>query len=169
MGWMFGVLGFDSQWEARIFLFTIAPRTVLGPTQPPIQWVPGALSLGVNQSGREADHSHPSSAEVKECVELYIHSPNTPSRCDAQFKKAQEQLYFIGMHFTSAHAWNKAVLWRLVFRPCASTEHHAMKTYRGSGRIAPRILDLGTKWKWVISFTSRPLYREGRSPPVSIG
>jgi hypothetical protein len=30
-------------------------------------------------SGREADHSPPSSAEVKEWVELYLHSPNTPS------------------------------------------------------------------------------------------
>jgi hypothetical protein len=30
-------------------------------------------------SGREADHSPPSSAEVKEWVELYFHSPNTPS------------------------------------------------------------------------------------------
>jgi hypothetical protein len=35
------------------------------PTQPPIQWVPGALSLGVKRLGREADHSPPSSAEVK--------------------------------------------------------------------------------------------------------
>jgi hypothetical protein len=30
-------------------------------------------------SEREADHSPPSSAEVKEWVELYVHSPNTPS------------------------------------------------------------------------------------------
>jgi hypothetical protein len=48
-----------------IFLFTTASRTALGPTQPPIQWVPGALSLGVKRPGREADHSPPSSAEVK--------------------------------------------------------------------------------------------------------
>jgi hypothetical protein len=53
-----------------IFLFTIASRTALGPTQPPIQLVPVALSLGVKQPGREADHSPPSSAEVKERVEL---------------------------------------------------------------------------------------------------
>jgi len=33
--------------------------------QPPIQWVPGALSLGVMGPGREADHSPPPSAEVK--------------------------------------------------------------------------------------------------------
>jgi len=46
-------------------------RTALGSTQPPIQWVPGALSLGVKRSGREADHC----AEVEECVELYLLSP----------------------------------------------------------------------------------------------
>jgi hypothetical protein len=37
----------------------------LGPTQPPIQWVLGALSLGVKQPGCEADNSPPSSAEGK--------------------------------------------------------------------------------------------------------
>jgi len=37
---------------------------------------------------READHSPPSIAEVKECVELYIHSPNTPSwRRGAELKR----------------------------------------------------------------------------------
>jgi hypothetical protein len=41
----------------------------------PIQWVPGALSLGVKRPGPEADHSPPYSAGVKECVELYLHSP----------------------------------------------------------------------------------------------
>jgi hypothetical protein len=35
-------------------------------------------------SGREADHSPPSSAEVKEWVELYFHSPNTPPWRGAQ-------------------------------------------------------------------------------------
>jgi len=33
-------------------------------TQPPTQWVAGALSLGVKRLGREADHSAPPSAEV---------------------------------------------------------------------------------------------------------
>jgi hypothetical protein len=47
-------------------------------TQPPIHWVPGALSLGVKRLGLEADHSPSSSAELKEWVELYLHSPNTP-------------------------------------------------------------------------------------------
>jgi hypothetical protein len=47
-----------------IFLFTTASITVLGPTQLPIQWVTGALTLGVKRPGREADHSPPSIAEV---------------------------------------------------------------------------------------------------------
>jgi hypothetical protein len=76
-----------------IFLFTTMSSTDLGPIQPPIQWVPGALSLGVKWLGCEADHSSPSSAEVKECVELYLHSPNTPSWRGDQLKKAQGQLY----------------------------------------------------------------------------
>jgi len=54
--------------------------------------VPAALSLGVRQLGREADYSPPSSAEVKECVDPYPHSPNTASWRGARFKKAQGQL-----------------------------------------------------------------------------
>jgi len=72
---MIGVLGFDSRRGLGIFLFTTASRPALGPTQPPIQWVPGSLSLGKQRPGHEADHSPPSYAEIKECVELYLHSP----------------------------------------------------------------------------------------------
>jgi hypothetical protein len=52
--------------KAGNFFFTIASRGALRPTQPPIQWVSGALSLGIKRPDREADHSPPSSAEVKE-------------------------------------------------------------------------------------------------------
>jgi hypothetical protein len=62
---MIGVLGLDSWRGLGIFLFTTVYRTALGPTQPLIQWVPGAFSLGVKRLEREADHSPPSSAEVK--------------------------------------------------------------------------------------------------------
>jgi hypothetical protein len=41
------------------------PEWLWGPTQPPIQWVLGVLSLGVKQQGPEADHSPPSSAKVE--------------------------------------------------------------------------------------------------------
>jgi hypothetical protein len=58
-------LGFESPQRLGILLFTTTSRPVLGPTQPPIQGVPAALSLEVKRPGREADHSRPSSAEVK--------------------------------------------------------------------------------------------------------
>jgi hypothetical protein len=47
MGWMIEVLEFDSQLGLGIFLFVTVSRPALGPTQPPIQGVPGALSLGI--------------------------------------------------------------------------------------------------------------------------
>jgi hypothetical protein len=57
--------GFESRQGLGIFLFTTASRQVLGPTQPPIQWETGALSLGVKRLEREADHLSPSSVEMK--------------------------------------------------------------------------------------------------------
>jgi hypothetical protein len=75
MGWMSRFLGFNSQQELGILLFTTVSRTALGLTQLPIQQVLGALSLGVKLLGQEADHSPPSGADVKEYVELYLHSP----------------------------------------------------------------------------------------------
>jgi hypothetical protein len=47
----------------------------MGLAQAPIQRIPEALSLGIRRLGRETDHSPPYSAEVKECVELYLHYP----------------------------------------------------------------------------------------------
>jgi hypothetical protein len=44
-------------------------------------------------SGREADHSPPSSAEVKELV-LYLYSPNTPSWRGAQFGEHRDNFTF---------------------------------------------------------------------------
>jgi hypothetical protein len=57
--------GFESRQGLRIFLFTTASRPALGPTQPPMQWVTGSLSLVVKGPERGADHSTPSRAEVK--------------------------------------------------------------------------------------------------------
>jgi hypothetical protein len=59
--------------------------TALGSTQPPIQWIGGALSLKIKRLGREADHSPPYSAEIKECVELYLHTAHIPLKTQGQF------------------------------------------------------------------------------------
>jgi hypothetical protein len=46
------------------------------------------------------------------------------------------------------------------------TKHHTMKTYWGSGGIAPRILNLGNRCRWVVSFTPRQLYPRVRAPGI---
>jgi hypothetical protein len=48
---------------SRIFSTSSIP--VLGSTQSPLQWVPGALSSGVQRPGREDDHSPPTGAGTK--------------------------------------------------------------------------------------------------------
>jgi len=39
----------------------------------------GERKLGLNRPGHEVDHSSPTSAKPKECVELHLNSPNTSS------------------------------------------------------------------------------------------
>jgi hypothetical protein len=60
--------------------------------------------MGVKRPGREADHSYPSSADVKEWVELYLHSPSTPSWRGAQLKKALGQLYLYRYIYKEFHS-----------------------------------------------------------------
>jgi hypothetical protein len=63
-GWMAGVQ-FPAGVMMGCFLLGTVFTLALGPTHPPIQWVPVALTPGVNRPGREADLSPSSSAKVK--------------------------------------------------------------------------------------------------------
>jgi hypothetical protein len=58
-------VGIPSASRVKNFLLSTSSRTALGSTQPPIHWVPVALSPGVKRAGCEADHSPLASAEVK--------------------------------------------------------------------------------------------------------
>jgi hypothetical protein len=66
---------FDSLHEQDISLHCTPFRPGVGPTQPPLQWVPGSLSLGLKRSGREANHASLCSAEAKnsEAISLLPH------------------------------------------------------------------------------------------------
>jgi hypothetical protein len=64
----------------EIFLFPRTSRSLMGPTQRPIQSVSTAFSPEVKRPGREADHSPPSSVGVKNewsctAAALYIFMP----------------------------------------------------------------------------------------------
>jgi hypothetical protein len=61
--------------------FFLRHRAQAGSGSQPASYAMGTgdPSLGVKQPRREAEHSPPSSAKVEECVELYLHSPDTSS------------------------------------------------------------------------------------------
>jgi hypothetical protein len=64
----------SSPGRVKNVLFSTSSRSALGYTQPPIQWVLGALSSGVRHPGREANYSPPGSAKVKK-MWIYISTP----------------------------------------------------------------------------------------------
>jgi hypothetical protein len=68
-GWPWGRS--SSPGKVKNFHLSVSSRPALGPTQPPIHWVPGALSPGVKRQEREADHSPPTSVKAKKTL-IYI-------------------------------------------------------------------------------------------------
>jgi len=54
-------------------------------TQLPIQWVPGALSLGVRRPERESEQSPPSNAEIKTTLDVYRYGSYSIQRAGALF------------------------------------------------------------------------------------
>ena len=68
-------LGIKSGWERG---FPLPSRPALGPNQPPAQWVPDLFTEGKSVEVQRRPPT-PSSAEVKESVELYFYSLSDPS------------------------------------------------------------------------------------------
>jgi hypothetical protein len=115
---LFMLNGFDAHFISRLIIiisFSVgqpepgSPPGFLAlgitePTQPPIQWVPGSLSLGVKQPWREAHHSPQSSAEVKNAWS-YNSTPQYAFMAWCSVK-AQGQLY---LYFTQGRTLIKGV------------------------------------------------------------
>jgi hypothetical protein len=59
--------------RGKIFLFSTASRSALGPTRPPIRGAQGAIFPRVKRLESEADHLHLVPRSRK--MELYLHSP----------------------------------------------------------------------------------------------
>ena len=126
-------------------------------TRPDRPWDPG-----VKRSERGVNHPSPSSTVVKEIVELYVYSPLCVDGT------LYGEIYFLAYYLYSAR-WNltgisiqsseEAVYVQLQVSCLWTVPLHEIKGYNNGG-IAPLILNIGTRWRWVVSFTPRPLYRK---------
>jgi hypothetical protein len=81
-----------------LYFFWHYPELLWGPPSLLPNGYQGLFPWGVKRPGREADHLPPSSAEVKEWVELYLNSYNTSSWRGALLK-AQGQLRTLNIYF----------------------------------------------------------------------
>jgi hypothetical protein len=133
-------------------------RPALGPIQPPIQRVPGALSSVVKRSGREADHSPPTSAEVKKMwVYTSIHKP---SWCSAYLVKYRD-------NFTFTYSWtlfHQRVF--ILFHLCASKQEFKGITQQLTTCHFVTLWTTDAEFKWCNFMSASPsLFRIQRSTP----
>jgi hypothetical protein len=92
----------SSPGRMKNFLFSTSSRPALGLTQPPIQWVPGALSPGVKQPGCEADHSPPTSETYRRGLDWMIRFIGIHTTRDYRQYSAVAALH--NLQFTVTHA-----------------------------------------------------------------
>jgi hypothetical protein len=81
----------------KIFLFT-ASIPALGTTQPPIQWVPATIPLGVKQPELDSKHSPPSSPEVKNGGFIHLcYNRQHNKQCADTLNQRQQMLAFVSL------------------------------------------------------------------------
>jgi hypothetical protein len=108
---------------------------------------------GVNRQGRESDHSPPFSAEVKGWVELYLHSPNTPSWCGgAQLKHRGNFTFTLFSDVISVNSSEMCVVWHWgSAADCLAVLYSACR--REMKEILKRILFFFFFWPWTGTVT----------------
>jgi hypothetical protein len=91
--------GFDPRQGQRIFLVASASRPALGPTKPPVQWVPGVVSPGVKRGRGVMLTTHPHLVPRLRMIWSCTYSaPQAPPL------RVAGQLYFLLLLHPSAHA-----------------------------------------------------------------
>jgi hypothetical protein len=78
-GWTTGRSRGDPRQKGKDFPAASASRPALGPTQPPVQLVPGVLSPGVKRSRGVTLTTHPHLVPRSRMSRSYISSPQAPS------------------------------------------------------------------------------------------
>jgi hypothetical protein len=134
---------FDSrkEWERDFVYLLHSVQTVSGSHTAPYPVGTRGSFPGDKATRYEADHSPPFSAEVKNSWGYNSKPPASSWRFNC--------LRTSKVKVTLSLCFNWA--------PC-------YEGVLGRGVISPHFLDLDTRWRLVVSFTTRPLYPQGNSP-----
>jgi hypothetical protein len=101
---------------------------------------------------------------MRKCVTMFIRAYAEPNECSPSRHTVSLRPILISSHLHPVLASGLFLsVKETVNYPCFLTEHHTIMLYWGSGGIAPCSLDLGIKWRLVVSFKLRPLYLQGKS------
>jgi hypothetical protein len=76
-------------------------------TQPSIRWVPGSIRTGIKRPGREADHSPPSSTEVKNNEAIPPLSGTSSRRGAYLIKNRDNRTFLYGRKIFSKLDWRE--------------------------------------------------------------
>jgi hypothetical protein len=88
---------FDSRWRQKISAVSKFSIPALEPNQLSSQWVSGTFSSRVMRPGSEADHSHPSSADVKTGWKYRV----LPFKYNQQDATSYNILYYVNALYVS--------------------------------------------------------------------
>jgi hypothetical protein len=127
--------------EGQVFFFS---SPLSGPIQPPIQCVPWVLSSRVHRPGREIWN-------------VLLFTSMSPISCNDMLFRYRDRFNFV----LDVNGKGKGKKVKLSL--CFLTKHHAMKAHWGVDVQLHSFFDLGTRWRWVVSFTPRLLYSQRKS------
>jgi hypothetical protein len=133
--------------RSRIYSSPCRPDWLWSSTQPPLQWVPR-----VKRPRQEADHSRPTSAEVKK-IWVYTSLPHTPRWRSANFIKYRDNFTFYHRFLFSATSifpcsscggyvagiWRSQFLSLIVYITSDLKPFILVEFYRQFGRILPNV------------------------------
>jgi hypothetical protein len=78
----------------KIVFFYIASRPDMGPTEPPVRWVPGTLPQGVKWLGHNANCSSLTGAEFKNDRVVLKYCINLSSWCSTEVSRGKSGIFY---------------------------------------------------------------------------